>query len=195
MTRASALALLVLLAAGLAIGEPEDDTTLRILSPLEGSTVTSPVDCVVRTAVDTAPVARVDGVEQEWLLSAGRARRASLELAPGEHEVTIDETTVRFTVTEDAKAADLGRAHVRDGEGLEACKPCHEATEGDNPELGAVRQPGGCLECHSRTDFDLAHFHPMEPIRNCGECHALHGSARPSLLRAPAKELCARCHD
>lgn len=195
MKRASLLVVVLALAAGLAVGEPADDTKLRVLSPLDGSTVTSPVDCVVRVALETAPTLRVDGAEQEWTLSSGRARTARLEVPPGDHEVSVDDTTVRFTVTEDAEALDLSRAHLREGEGLEACKPCHEVTDGEASELGDVRQPDGCLECHSRTDFDLAHFHPLEPIRNCGECHALHGSARSGLLRAPAKELCSSCHD
>jgi len=176
-------------------GRSDDDTKLRVLSPLDGSTVVSPVDCVVRAAPDTAPALRVDGEERAWLLVAGVARRASLELAPGEHEVSVEDQTARFTVTEDAETPDLARAHSREGDDLDACRPCHEVTEGESPEVRAERQPDGCLACHTRTDFDLAHFHPLEPIRNCGECHALHGSPRPALLRAPAAELCSACHD
>jgi len=176
-------------------GLSDDDAKLRILSPLDGSTVVSPVDCVVRAAPDTAPALRVDGEEHPWLLAAGVARRASLELAPGEHEVSIEDTTVRFTVTDDAETPDLGRAHPRESDGVDSCRACHEVTEGESPEVRAVRQPDACLACHSRTDFDLAHFHPLEPIRNCGECHALHGSPRTAFLRAPAAELCSTCHD
>jgi predicted CXXCH cytochrome family protein len=176
-------------------GLSDDDTKLLVLSPLDGSTAVSPIDCVVRIASDTAPILRVDGTERAWQLSAGRARRASLELAPGEHEVAIEDKRVHFTVTDNADAAELSRAHPRKGDGVEACKACHEVTEGESPEVRAVHQPDGCLACHTRMDFDLAHFHPLEPLRNCARCHALHGSSRAGLLRAPARELCSACHD
>jgi len=180
-----------------ALAQPaEDGARLRVLSPLDGSTVAAgPVDCLVRAAGDTALELRVDGQVHPWDLTAGAALLATLDLAPGEHEVTLGDQTVRFAVTAEEGRTDLVRAHSRQGNDVAACGVCHEVTEGENPEVRSARAPDACLACHSRTDFDLAHFHPLEPIRNCWMCHALHGSARAALLSAPASKLCAACHE
>ena len=56
--------------------------------------------------------------------------------------------------------------------------------------------PGeACGNCHKTEDFAITHEHIEPPLRNCAMCHTVHGALHDALLKAPAKKLCAECHD
>ena len=82
------------------------------------------------------------------------------------------------------------------GAGADACGRCHEtAVREGRTAVGPVKSSDVCLECHRAAQFEAKHSHPLEPLRHCGSCHAPHGTSFKGLLRAPAKTLCAACHD
>jgi predicted CXXCH cytochrome family protein len=97
-----------------------------------------------------------------------------------------------------AGAVAAGSAHAPVARGQ--CLACHAPHSGRKPAL--LRRPearGLCLSCHeeqaralSRTD--LTRHAPFESD-SCLACHAPHTSAQERLLRSPAAELCATCHD
>jgi predicted CXXCH cytochrome family protein len=124
-----------------------------------------------------------------------------LDLSPGPHEIEIGSASAQVYVAKGEAAAKapadwpVYQTHEERPGAWKDCATCHEVTTEEGRTLvGTPQEPGSCLKCHSTTDFAVTHFHPLEPIAACHMCHALHGSTRPSLLKAPTKELCAMCH-
>jgi len=150
---------------------------------------------------EPAPELRVDGTVTPWEPYAPPVLLATVELAPGLHELAVGTQTLRVYVRGEATSADQPtdwgtiRSHADSAAGALACAACHEThEEGGRAAVGPPQEPQACLVCHSADDFAGIHFHPLEPIANCHRCHALHGSTAASLLRAPVKQLCTACH-
>lgn len=191
-----ALALLACACAVLAGDAVEEEPPVRLVCPPDGALVAAGgFDCLVRVHDGSEPVLLVDEAETAWTTTTEAGRFARLELPAGEHTVTVGEQTAHITATEDEEAEGLMRTHVREGDPPDSCLLCHAPGEGEEPSIGNLAAPDACLACHTHGEFDLAHFHPFAPLAHCGNCHALHGSARDSLLGAPASELCSGCHD
>jgi predicted CXXCH cytochrome family protein len=141
----------------------------------------------------------VDGAPRAWGQFAGPLHAARLRLEPGAHELRVGNRKVAVYVTAAGKEAPAGweayRLHPIEA-GADACARCHETARRDGlTEVGAVKAFSACLECHKPAEFEAKHSHPLDPLRHCGSCHAPHGSPRKGLLRAPAKKLCAECHE
>lgn len=138
----------------------------------------------------------VDGRSQPWGPFAEPLRVARLRLDPGRHELRVGGRTVAVWVEgEHAPAGWTGRLHPI-GAGADACGRCHEtATRDGLTAAGPVKSFAACLACHREAQVQAGHAHPLDPLRHCGSCHAPHGSAYKGLLKAPAKTLCAACHD
>jgi predicted CXXCH cytochrome family protein len=142
----------------------------------------------------------VDGRAQQWEAFAPPLRVAKVKLAPGQHELRIGTRQVKFAVNDKAEKTqnppgwDLYRSHpIRDEQ---RCAACHRTSQRDGQTVvGEPHPTTSCLECHTTIDFEAKHSHPLEPLKPCSMCHALHGSPRPSLLKAPVKKLCAECHE
>jgi len=199
------LALLLPVGGPRLVGQSASEPPVRVLFPLDGTVLESgrfELLAVAASAAEAPPELRVDGAAAPWEPYAPPALLASLELAPGPHEVSVGPQTLRVLVRgEGASPADppgweICRTHADSTAGRLGCAVCHEAgEEGGRVAIREPQEPAACLACHSRDEFALVHFHPLEPVAHCHLCHALHGSTRPSLLRAPVKELCAACHD
>lgn len=178
---------------------------IRVLFPADQTILESgshEVLCVLAEGQTDPPLLKVDGKPRRWEATAPPMLLARLDLTPGFHTIAIGKLRIRIYVQGDdtppQKFCDWPtfRSHPGSAEGRKNCADCHEARKRNGRQaVGAFRGAAACQHCHSPGQFELVHFHPERPLAACQECHALHGSPRPSLLRAPAKELCARCHD
>jgi predicted CXXCH cytochrome family protein len=80
------------------------------------------------------------------------------------------------------------------------CLACHAPHSGHKPALLRRAEARGlCLSCHEEqaralSRSDLSRHAPFESD-SCLACHAPHASAQERLLRSPAADLCATCHD
>ena len=177
---------------------------LRILFPADQSVIETgrfELICVVADNAKGAPRLRIDGKPGRWQPYVPPVFVARLDLTPGRHAIAIGSTKLQVHVRgsdppPEAAEWPVFRSHPGGADGWKDCRACHEVTEQNGRQsLGALREPSACQECHSAEDFQLAHFHPEKPLAGCHQCHALHGSAAKSLLKGPAKKLCAVCHD
>jgi predicted CXXCH cytochrome family protein len=139
----------------------------------------------------------VDGRRQAWGAFTGPVRAARLRLGPGHHEVRVGQRTVALWVEGRPAPRDWAPVRLHPlGAGADACAACHQASRRDGrTAVGPVKSFAACLECHKPAQFELKHAHPLEPLKHCGSCHAPHGAPHKGLLKAPAKQLCAACHD
>jgi predicted CXXCH cytochrome family protein len=186
----AALLGLPLLTVAPAAGPP----SVRVVSPPPNAVLPSG-RCTVICQGGPAELT-VDGRPQPWGAFAEPLHVARLRLAPGRHELRVGGRTLAVWVEGDpAPAGWTGRLHPL-GAGADACGVCHETgTRGGLTGVGAVKPFSACLTCHSPAQFEAKHAHPLEPLRDCGSCHASHGAALKGLIKAPAKKLCAACHD
>jgi predicted CXXCH cytochrome family protein len=170
-------------------------TPVRVISPPASAVLPSGHGYVICTGGPADLV--VDGRPRPWGAFAGPVRAAKLRLAPGRHELRIGEWTVSVWVGGDPPPQGGRTARVHPiGTGADACASCHETARRDGlTAVGHVKTFGACLECHRPAEFEAAHAHPLKPLEHCGSCHAPHGSPYRSLLKEPAKKLCAACHD
>jgi predicted CXXCH cytochrome family protein len=195
---------MIRLASGLAIAcalvTAETADGPAILAPPDGSAASAgAIDVVVNgLAKGERPPLLVDGTAGSWTRPAGSGLLARIDLKPGEHEIQVGEARSRLRVV-GANAVQgndaLLRAHPRDFDDADACLGCHAAGKGDGEPIGGPDTPGACMVCHPAEALEAVHFHPLKPIGSCELCHALHGTTLPKLLRAPAKTLCAKCHE
>ena len=155
-------------------------------------------DVIVRTTAKAELL--VDGKPHAWEAFAPPIHVARLSLEPGRHVVQIDDQKREFVVAlyADPHAGPPGWEpfkHHPIGSEEDRCADCHETSrQNGKTAVGLLKSYKACFECHMKVDFDVAHCHPLEPLESCKNCHALHASSRQSLLRAPAKELCSKCH-
>ena len=142
----------------------------------------------------------VDGRAQKWEAFAPPLRVAKVKLAPGQHELRIGTRRVKFAISDKAEKTQGPQAwetyHSHPVRDEKRCAACHKTSQRDGQTVvGEPHPTTSCLECHNTIDFEAKHSHPLEPLKPCSMCHALHGSPRPSLLKAPIKKLCAECHE
>ena len=143
----------------------------------------------------------VDGRPREWEPFQPPLHVAHLRLSPGMHELRIGDRRRQLVVALNEEEHDgpddwpqLRQHQMNTNENR--CGDCHETSKQlDRTAVGELRSPHACLECHEPVDFEITHSHPLKPIEHCETCHALHGSPHKGLLKAPAKKLCADCHD
>lgn len=189
-------------------GQAEEGETLRVLFPRDECVLESgklDLLCMMADAgadEQSAPELRVDGSAGKWEPYQAPVLLSRLELQPGLHELTVGSQKLRVYVRgesgrdEEPDGWPVYRTHRGTSEGWKDCAACHELTKKDErTAVGDPREPSACSPCHSDIDFAATHSHPQEPLDACHLCHALHGSAAPSLLKAPIKQLCADCHD
>jgi predicted CXXCH cytochrome family protein len=191
--RLRCLAALLLCLPLLAVAPAAGPTPVRVISPPPNTVL--PSDRCYIICKGPADLA-VDGRPEPWAPFAEPLHVARLRLEPGRHELRIGDRTVAVWV-EGGRAPDgwTARQHPL-GAGADACGRCHEtAVREGRTAVGPVKSSDVCLECHRAAQFEAKHSHPLEPLRHCGSCHAPHGTSFKGLLRAPAKTLCAACHD
>ena len=190
------------------IAPAELERAVRILSPLNECILDSGRFDIVAsvggfTAEEAAALAvTVDGRRAERVPTRPPTVLARVELEPGEHTITVGTQVARVFVKGDDDLPESVRewpvafAHPGGADGRQDCAACHVTSEEDGAL--AIRDlvlPDACLTCHPPADFELAHSHPLTPIAGCRRCHATHGAVAAKLLRAPAKRLCAECHE
>ncbi|MHC4400166.1 MAG: cytochrome c3 family protein [Planctomycetota bacterium] len=143
----------------------------------------------------------IDGEPVEWEAFEPPVHVARVRLTPGVHELEVGGRKRQIVVALNEEEHDgpedwsIHRSHpIETGE--DRCADCHQTEKKDGRiVVGEIEGYEACFECHTSVDFDVTHSHPLEPIENCESCHSLHASDREMLLKAPAKELCADCHD
>ncbi len=143
-----------------------------------------------------------DGQAVEWEPFSPPLRVAHVSLYPGRNRLQIGDRQLEVFVarTIDKPGAPDGwevcRTHPMQGQGAKRCADCHQTQQtAAGTSVGELKSYKACFECHPAVEFELIHSHPLEPIEHCQMCHSMHGSSRKSLLKAPAKKLCAECHD
>jgi predicted CXXCH cytochrome family protein len=124
-------------------------------------------------------------------------RAARLRLGPGRHQIRVVGRSLAVWVGGEPapEGWQPSRQHPT-AAGPDRCAGCHEkGLPGAPTAVGKALPPTACQACHQPAQFEVKHAHPLEPLRDCTSCHAAHGSPRKGLLKAPAKTLCAACHD
>jgi len=149
---------------------------------------------------DEVPL-EVNGKRYEWEAFRAPLHVARVRLSPGVYEFRIGDRQREIAVALNEDEHDgpedwpIHRYHKIDRD-KNRCADCHRTrNEDDQITVGELKSHEACLECHNSIEFDVIHSHPLEPIQDCHMCHSLHNSVRKGLLRAPAKQLCAECHD
>jgi len=186
--------------------EPPNRAQLKVLFPLDKGVLESgeiEVMAVSRPPANGAakePRLEVDGERLPWKPYEPPAYVANLKLDPGEHAVTVGDQTLAVFVLEDGAEPPAGwcklQSHYADDPDSRDCSVCHETASRDGRfAVGEWLGYTACSECHDSVEFAAAHSHTEQPLQQCGACHALHGSDRSGLLTAPARTLCAECHD
>lgn len=190
------------------VGKPSEAVPVRVVFPSDRCVLKSgKIDllCVMpeakpRTA--SRPVLRVDGKRKKWEPCEPPVLLSRLKLTEGRHEVSVGPSRLQVYVRGKADTPEafrtwpVLRTHRGKEEGWKDCEACHEVTKvGARTKIGDPKEPTTCLGCHTPQAFEAIHFHPLQPLATCHLCHAIHGSSSPSLLKAPVKELCKRCHD
>lgn len=190
----AAVLALTLLALCRAAAPPTPGTD-ELISPPAGAVLPAgPVDVIYRGAPAGL---QLDGRDRAWGPFAGSVRAARVRLTPGRHELRVGGRSVVVWGEGTPAPPEFKAARVHPiAPGAQGCAACHE-TDSLNGQtvVGTPKPTANCLECHSPDQFELKHSHPLDPLRNCTSCHAVHGAAHKGLLRAPAKKLCAACHD
>ncbi len=143
---------------------------------------------------------RVDGQVQPWEPVVPPALVARIRLASGRRTLAIGDDETSFFVaagnTERPKDWPTLRRHPLLRERMTRCGECHAGAAQDLLPTYAPPAPGeACGNCHKTEDFAITHEHIEPPLRNCAMCHTVHGALHDALLKAPAKKLCAECHD
>jgi predicted CXXCH cytochrome family protein len=178
---------------------PPDKPKTRILYPADKTVIVSRnVQVIAR--MEDGPLL-VDGKPQSWDRYAPPVRTVRLHLDPGRHTFELAGAKLEVFLTElrDNPEAPhdwpVLRRHPRNEDDDDRCAACHQTgrTVGQS-RVGDLKTYRACFECHRREEFDSIHCHPLEPLEHCNRCHALHGSVRPSLLKAPEEQLCGECH-
>jgi predicted CXXCH cytochrome family protein len=190
--------LLILAGAGLVICDEKTEEP-KLLFPPDQAVLSSGNFDVICKATDL-PL-EVDGQKTAWESFTPPVRVAHVGLEAGLHTIAIGPRRVQFSVAlngdehEGPKEWPHYRRHPL-GSDEDRCVMCHETRrQGGQIVLGALKSYRACLDCHEQSEFDVAHSHPLQPLEPCQMCHALHGSKEKALLRAPAKQLCTKCHD
>ena len=178
--------------------QPKESDDGVLFPPDRAVLLSGSFDVIIKAGEATL---EVNGKPQEWEPFEHPLHVAHLRLAPGIHELQFGrrrrEIVVAMNEVEHDGPADwaIHRRHPMNTD-QDRCSDCHETTEKQGRiAVGKPKSHEACFECHTSVDFDVTHSHPLEPIQHCEICHALHGSDREGLLKAPAKQLCADCHD
>ena len=192
-------AFLVLGYAGVVIPEERAAVDDGVLFPPDHAVLLSgSFDVICKADQD---VLEVDGKPRAWESFEPPVRVAHLRLPPGVHELRIGDRQRELVVALNEEEHDgpqnwaIYHRHPMNAN-EERCGDCHQTSEQDERiTVGELKSYKACFKCHDSIEFDVTHAHPLEPLEPCQMCHALHGSTHKALLKAPAKKLCADCHD
>lgn len=155
-------------------------------------------DVICRTDADTL---EVNGQAVQWDEFFSPVRVARLRLPPGVYEIRVGDRKLDVVVAMNEKEHDGPedwRYHYRHRLKSTAarCGDCHETERQDGQtSVGDLKSHEACMKCHTEIDFEVTHSHILEPLQECWMCHSLHGSTSKSLLKAPMRTLCEKCHD
>ena len=97
--------------------------------------------------------------------------------------------TITFAAGVGGRGAVPYRYHTPVLEGR--CAECHTGVR--RPSANAEVET--CTACHRKLAVVFPFVHGPVAAGKCLVCHDPHGSNRPALATAEAKELCIRCHD
>ncbi|MCP4639820.1 MAG: hypothetical protein GY851_05280 [bacterium] len=157
---------------------------------------------LARRGSETPPLL-VDGNPASWDPVAPPNLVAKLTLTPGLHTLRVGETDMKCFVSsgkEGEKRPDkwpVLKHHPVDDKGWLTCSQCHRVDQVDDRQrVGRLKDLSKtCTSCHTKIQFEKTHKHEFKPYRECDRCHGVHGSTRPSLLKAPKAKLCVSCHE
>ncbi len=176
----------------------------RVLYPLNGSVADSGSFDIIAVAAqkedgsfDALPL-HVDGKAHPWQPYALPLCIARVDLAPGEHSLSLGAYEVMFYAAGPGITPPKDWPVVKTHPGKDAwrtCGLCHDAdSQNGHIVLGPHKGCEVCNSCHTPDDVAAHHDHTEAPLRDCASCHAVHGAILDHLLRAPKKQLCAACH-
>lgn len=191
---------------GAEVAEAPKQPPISLLFPMKRCVVRNPRFELLATIRKNADgeypdtALRVDGEPVDWEPYALPVRSARLTLEPGKRIIEIGDQRLEVFVArgevEPPEDWPVFRTHPTNSGPWRDCGACHEMTETDGlKRVGELKGHESCFACHDAARFPEIHAHPEDPLFDCGMCHSIHGSQRELLLRAPVKELCAKCHD
>jgi predicted CXXCH cytochrome family protein len=169
-----------------------------VYPPDKGVLLSGTFDVITKTSTEAL---QLDGRPLKSEPFEPPLRVAHVRVSPGWHELRVGDRRVEFVVALNEEEHDgpadwpIHRRHPMNAN-ANRCGDCHETTARNGQTLvGDLKSYEACFECHKSAEFEEIHEYPLEDHESCQKCHAVHGSISPSLLRAPAKKLCAECHD
>lgn len=200
--RTEYLALICFVSLGVsAIGEPDSipSGSPRVLFPQPGAVLDSGKFEVIAVgpAGEAFPL-EVNGKTWPWEPLRPPVYMARVTLEPGSHTLAVGGQKLDVFVGNGSEVdpAEVLRSHPPTGGTWKTCGRCHQvANEGGQLVLRGFSGADACRMCHVSEDIVTLHAHPEDPLEECQSCHDMHASKRPSLLKAPARELCLECHD
>lgn len=179
--------------------EVVEDQGFQFIAPQDHAVLMSGTfDVICRTDGDTL---FVNGQAKEWDEFSSPVRVARLRLPPGVYEIRVGECKLDVVVAmneEEHDGPEDWPYHYRHRikSSPRRCAVCHETEQQDGQtSVGELKSYEACMKCHTEIDFEVTHSHILEPLQECWMCHSLHGSTDKSLLKAPMRTLCEKCHD
>jgi predicted CXXCH cytochrome family protein len=134
---------------------------------------------------------KVDGAAVKVESPVSGMATASLELAPGPHEVSVGKDVVRVFV---GAGAPTGFKPFRPHPAMASCDNCHAVKDGEwvfkRASLATV-----CSRCHARDKFPAKHTHEMGVLADCQICHDPHGSTEVGHMKRAKEVACKQCHN
>lgn len=164
------------------------------LRPLDQTVLPAgPITVVARTAGKAE--LRLDGKPIAASQPAANVLTATVNPAPGRHELAFDDQKIQFFARTAANAAGApqGWSEFKTHPPAASCDTCHAIKEGawtfKNDVLGDT-----CFGCHNAKQFPGVHSHTSETLAECQMCHLAHGSTVKGHLKMKKELACKQCH-
>ena len=176
---------MIVAAAALAAAPTEQ----AILRPADGAILDpGPLSIVARGKAQL----RVDGKQVAAASPGPGAVAATVNPAPGLHELAFGDRKIRFFVG--ASEAPAGfRAYRAHPPAAAGCETCHAVKDGAWGFRGATLA-ASCFGCHDAGRFPEPHSHNATVLGECQLCHDPHGSTAKFHLKMDRETACKQCH-
>lgn len=172
----------------------DDAPQPAFLRPLDQTVLPAgPLAVVARTAGKAE--LRLDGKPVTVTQAAPNVLTATVNPAPGRHEMAMGPQKVQFFVRTAANAASApqGWGEFKTHPPAATCETCHAVKEG----LWSFKSEilaDSCFGCHNAKQFPALHSHTSEVLGECQMCHSPHGSAVKGHLKMKRELACKQCH-
>jgi predicted CXXCH cytochrome family protein len=152
-----------------------------------------PLVVVARTAGKAE--LRLDGKVVSASQPAPNVITATVNPAPGSHELALGDQKIRFFVrtAANASSAPAGWGEFKTHPPAATCETCHALKDGAW-SLKTDPVADTCFGCHDAKPFPAIHSHNSEVLGECQMCHSAHGSTAKAHLKMKKELACKQCH-